>query len=113
MAIGYKHVEIIVDIDTFINDLKVKVYKFEDKLVIMKSFAHNPSSSSMEIVSMIKMFNLNPFNRSKNARVKKTSCETWNIISTLSTFSSMKEWPLKACASIVIQSYDRGLVVRW
>lgn len=92
MTIGYKHVEIIVGMDIFINNLKVKVYKFEDKLVAIKSFAHNLSSSSMEMVSMIKMFDLKSFNGLKNAKeLRKTSCGIWSTISMLFTFSSMKK----------------------
>lgn len=68
----WKHVQIMANITTLTDTLKVRVQKLEDKMVVTRSATHSPSTSSVEIVpSKIRASNLKLFNGSKNAKELK------------------------------------------
>lgn len=64
-----KHVEIMAVMGTFTDTFKVRVQKLEDELTTVRSAAHSPSTSFVEMVSSkIIVPEQKPFNISKNAK---------------------------------------------
>lgn len=65
----YKHVEIMANVGTLIDNLKPRFYKLDDELVAIKNTIHIPSSSLVEMIYLkIKVLSSKCPNGSNNAK---------------------------------------------